>query len=76
VPPAADPPARAPAPPQVNVPNGPYPTPFADIYRGMAVIGTKGFGALPKHCGELMGGFFAAGARPGAARARVPRLRP
>jgi hypothetical protein len=46
---------------QVNVPGGPYPTPFADIYRGMAVIGTKGFGALPKYCTTLMAVFFLAG---------------
>jgi hypothetical protein len=45
----------------VNVPGGPYPTPFADIYRGMAVIGTKGFGALPKYCTTLMAVFFLAG---------------
>lgn len=35
--------------------------PFADIYRGMAEIGTKGFGALPKYCTLLMGVFFIAG---------------
>ncbi|WIA41031.1 hypothetical protein OEZ86_004669 [Tetradesmus obliquus] len=46
---------------QVNVPGGPYPAPFADIYRGMAEIGTKGFGALPKYCTLLMGVFFIAG---------------
>lgn len=49
--------------PQVNVPGGPYPAPFADIYRGMAEIGTKGFSALPKHCTTLMGAFFAGGGR-------------
>jgi hypothetical protein len=46
---------------QVNVHGGPYPAPFADIYRGMAEIGTKGFSALPKYCTTLMGAFFAAG---------------
>lgn len=46
---------------QVNVHGGPYPAPFADIYRGMAIIGTKGFSALPKYCTTLMGAFFAAG---------------
>jgi hypothetical protein len=35
--------------------------PFSDIYRGMALIGVKGFGALPKHCGTLMLAFFVAG---------------
>jgi hypothetical protein len=38
-----------------------YAAPFADIYRGMAEIGTKGFGALPKYCTLLMGVFFIAG---------------
>ena len=36
--------------------------PFSDIYRGMALIGVKGFGALPKNCGLLMLCFFVAGA--------------
>lgn len=46
---------------EVGNPKGPYPNPFADIYRGMALIGTEGFGALPKYCGVLMGVFFLAG---------------
>jgi hypothetical protein len=46
---------------QVNVPNGPYPAPFSTIYRGMGLIGTEGFSALPKHCGTLMLGFFVGG---------------
>lgn len=104
---------------QVNVPGGPYPAPFADIYRGacfsmrlgpprcfvgscasrrlalatgrhmprlrtrtlprppigkgMAVIGTKGFGALPKHCTLLMGAFFAAGMLICLVRDTLPR---
>lgn len=35
--------------------------PFSDIYRGMALIGVKGFGALPKYCGVLMLVFFCSG---------------
>lgn len=58
---------------QVNVPGGPYPAPFADIYRGMAVIGTKGFGALPKHCTLLMGAFFLAGMLVCLVRDVLPR---
>lgn len=46
---------------QVNVPEGPYPAPFATIYRGMALIGTEGVGALPKYCGVLMLAFFLGG---------------
>jgi hypothetical protein len=46
---------------QVNVPQGPYPAPFSTIYRGMGLIGTEGFGALPKHCGTLMLAFFVGG---------------
>eukprot|EP00879_Flechtneria_rotunda_P013364 GHRR01013954.1.p1 GENE.GHRR01013954.1~~GHRR01013954.1.p1 ORF type:complete len:506 (+),score=144.44 GHRR01013954.1:739-2256(+) len=45
----------------VNVPDGPYPSPFSTIYRGMALIGTQGFAALPKYCGVLMLAFFLAG---------------
>lgn len=37
--------------------------PFSDIYRGMALIGVKGFGALPKHCATLMLAFFLGGAQ-------------
>lgn len=56
--------------------------PFSDIYRGMALIGVKGFGALPKYCGVLMLVFFVSGgcwkhnscacARPDAARPFIP----
>lgn len=44
----------------VGVEDGPYPNPFAVIYRGMGEIGVMGFSALPKYCGALTGGFFAA----------------
>lgn len=39
--------------------------PFADIYRGMAMIGVQGFGALPKYCGVLMLVFFVSGEQGG-----------
>lgn len=41
--------------------DGPYPNPFADVSRGIAVIGTEGLSALPRHCGTLAATFFAAG---------------
>lgn len=31
---------------------------LAAVYRGMAIIGTEGFGALPEHCMQLCIGFF------------------
>ena len=36
-----------------------YPAPYATIYRGMAILGTQGFGALPSHCLEMFAGVFA-----------------
>ena len=44
----------------MNVQSGPYPNPFAVMYREMAIIGTEGFKVLPKYCGALKGAFFAA----------------
>lgn len=41
-------------------PDGPYPAPYALMYRGMALLGVEGVGSLPKHCVELAGSFFAA----------------
>ncbi|KAF6265154.1 putative metal-nicotianamine transporter YSL6-like protein [Scenedesmus sp. NREL 46B-D3] len=41
--------------------DGPYPNPFADVSRGIAVVGTEGMDALPRHCGTLSAAFFAAG---------------
>ena len=32
--------------------------PYASIYRGLAIMGTQGFGALPKHCSYFMTAFF------------------
>lgn len=37
-----------------------YENPFATIYRAMAILGTEGFGSLPKYCTLLMGCFFLA----------------
>ncbi len=45
---------------QVGNPDGPYPAPYALIYRGMAIFATEGVSILPQHCGQLMFGFFAA----------------
>jgi uncharacterized oligopeptide transporter (OPT) family protein len=42
----------------VGDPNGPYPAPYATVYRSMAVIGVSGFGSLPKNSGYLMCVFF------------------
>lgn len=39
----------------------------------MAVIGTKGFGALPKYCTLLMGAFFVAGMLICLVRDLMPR---
>eukprot|EP00775_Hariotina_reticulata_P009952 gene9952-10107_t len=58
---------------QVNIRDGPYPAPFADIYRGMALIGVKGFSALPKYCGILMLAFFLGGMLLCLVRELLPR---
>uniref|UniRef100_A0A383W0U8 Uncharacterized protein n=1 Tax=Tetradesmus obliquus TaxID=3088 RepID=A0A383W0U8_TETOB len=58
---------------QVNVPQGPYPAPFSTIYRGMGLIGTEGFSALPKHCGTLMLAFFVGGMLLCLARDLLPK---
>ena len=42
----------------IGNPDGEYKAPYALIFREMAVIGTQGFDALPKHCLELCYGFF------------------
>ncbi|CAL0314827.1 unnamed protein product [Lupinus luteus] len=31
-------------------PTGAYPAPYAQVYRGIALLGAKGFSSLPKHC--------------------------
>lgn len=42
----------------VGDPNGEYKAPYGVIFRQMAIIGTEGFSALPKHCLQLCYGFF------------------
>ncbi|CAL0334834.1 unnamed protein product [Lupinus luteus] len=37
----------------IGDPEGKYPAPYGQIYRGLALLGTKGFAILPKHCLEL-----------------------
>ncbi|OIW14167.1 hypothetical protein TanjilG_21307 [Lupinus angustifolius] len=37
----------------IGDPEGKYPAPYGQIYRGLALLGTKGFSILPKHCLEL-----------------------
>ena len=39
-------------------PQGSYPAPFGEVYRGMALLGAKGFSSLPKHCLQLAIIFF------------------
>jgi OPT oligopeptide transporter protein len=42
----------------IGDPNGMFPAPYATIYRAMAILGTQGLKALPKHCTQLFAGFF------------------
>ncbi|KAK2972755.1 hypothetical protein RJ640_019403 [Escallonia rubra] len=44
----------------VGDPDGPYPAPYALMYRGIAVLGVEGFSSLPKHCLTLSICFFCA----------------
>ncbi|BDA49724.1 probable metal-nicotianamine transporter YSL6 [Coccomyxa sp. Obi] len=44
----------------IGVPSSEYIAPYANIYRGMAILGTQGFGELPQHCGVMMAAFFGA----------------
>lgn len=57
---------------QVGLPDGPYPTPWASVTRGMASIGVLGFWALPRYCGVLSGAFFAAAFLTSAIREALP----
>ncbi|XP_050374885.1 probable metal-nicotianamine transporter YSL7 [Argentina anserina] len=41
-------------------PSGPYPAPYAQMYRGMALLGVEGVSSLPKNCVTLAASFFAA----------------
>ncbi|XP_020223046.1 probable metal-nicotianamine transporter YSL7 [Cajanus cajan] len=42
----------------IGDPLGSYPAPYGEVYRGMALIGAKGFSSLPKHCLQLAITFF------------------
>jgi hypothetical protein len=61
------------ATPQVGVKGTPYENPFADIYRSMALLGTQGFGSLPRYCPALMGVFFVASFAICGLRDALPR---
>ncbi|KAE9595364.1 hypothetical protein Lal_00031360 [Lupinus albus] len=37
----------------IGDPEGSYPAPYAQVYRGIALLGANGFSFLPKHCLEL-----------------------
>ncbi|KAL9324806.1 hypothetical protein ACSQ67_005451 [Phaseolus vulgaris] len=39
-------------------PQGSYPAPYGEVYRGMALLGAKGFSSLPQHCLQLAIIFF------------------
>ncbi|KAL3328734.1 hypothetical protein AABB24_036051 [Solanum stoloniferum] len=41
-------------------PSGPYPAPYALMYRGIALLGVEGFDSLPTHCLSLSIWFFLA----------------
>ncbi|AES58717.2 OPT family oligopeptide transporter [Medicago truncatula] len=43
----------------VGNPDGEYKSPYAIIYRNMAILGVEGFSALPSHCLQFCYGFFA-----------------
>ncbi|KAL3830650.1 hypothetical protein ACJIZ3_019452 [Penstemon smallii] len=43
---------------RVGEPNGPYPAPYALMYRGIALLGVEGFSSLPKNCLKLVIVFF------------------
>lgn len=58
---------------QVGVRGTPYENPFADIYRSMALLGTQGFGSLPRYCALLMGVFFVAALAICGLRDALPR---
>lgn len=37
----------------IGDPTGPYPAPYAQLYRGIAILGVDGVSSLPKNCLEL-----------------------
>lgn len=42
----------------IGDPNGSYPAPYGEVFRGISLLGAKGFSSLPKHCLELAIIFF------------------
>lgn len=42
----------------IGDPKGSYPAPYGEIFRGILLIGAKGFSSLPKHCLEIAIIFF------------------
>ncbi|XP_077247096.1 putative metal-nicotianamine transporter YSL12 isoform X2 [Tasmannia lanceolata] len=44
----------------IGLPTSEYPSPYATVYRNMAILGVDGFSSLPKHCLTLCYVFFAA----------------
>mmetsp|Transcript_1238 Transcript_1238/g.3007 ORF Transcript_1238/g.3007 Transcript_1238/m.3007 type:complete len:690 (-) Transcript_1238:366-2435(-) len=52
--------------------DGAYPAPYGEIYRAMAILGTEGFGSMPKNCPALMLGFFLASMVMNLARDLAP----
>jgi len=51
---------------------GPYPAPYATIFRAMAVFSTQGLSVLPLHCGTFMAVFFAGAILINLARDTLP----
>ncbi|KAL8534916.1 hypothetical protein ACS0TY_010814 [Phlomoides rotata] len=43
---------------RVGDPNGSYPAPYAQLYRGIAILGVEGFDSLPHNCLKLVIIFF------------------
>ncbi|EPS62701.1 hypothetical protein M569_12087, partial [Genlisea aurea] len=56
----------------VGDPDGAYKAPYALIYRNMAILGVEGLSALPEHCLQLCGGFFAVGMAMNLLRDAMP----
>lgn len=57
----------------VGNPDGEYKSPYALIYRNMAILGVEGFSALPRHCVQLCYGFFAFAALANLMRDVLPK---
>ncbi|CAN1255132.1 Probable metal-nicotianamine transporter YSL7 [Linum perenne] len=42
----------------IGKPDGPYPAPYGQLYRGIALLGVEGVSSLPRNCAYLSIGFF------------------